>query len=202
MPDTRPLLTRDLLYVSLCYDQLLLSGGVDALSVPELVLALYDRGIYRQPIAMGGVLARDQTAQLASVDKRHDTPRPVDPLMLLPEPPADALVAEWRQALQEWVHLHCKLQAQLDHALDAHKQQQHEHEQQQQQQQQQQRQQSDKTNESGASTDASKTSSPPSGDKKPDPPVFPLAFLLHVGPLARVPSTAADLAAVTPPHEA
>lgn len=180
--------------------QLLLSGGVDALSVPELVMALYDRGIYRQPIAMGGVLARDQTAQLAWVDKRHDTPRPVDPFMLLPEPPSDALVAEWRLTLQEWAQLHSKLQAQVDAALTAHKQQQQEHEELKQQQQ------SNKASESVASADATKSSSPPttsaSSSGKKSEPTFPLAFLLHVGPLARVPSTAADLAAVTPSQDA
>jgi hypothetical protein len=269
-------------------DKLLLrpeGGGVDALTTEQLVRALYDRGLYRQPIAMGAVLAREQANELDSVDSSKqkkpgsaDTTSTATPSSsadassllssfssrtafdppLLPPPPSDALVSEWRQTLREWLSLHARLvdetnvaqqnfqlktrqedadriaaliertpadnAAQADEATaDA-------------------QQLSTKPAENAAPLAASSSPVPPpsgtsaavpsppavpaapssgsaSGDARPAvtssssssspsssapapvdpmPPAFPLVFLVHVGPLARIISTAADLAAVQP----
>jgi hypothetical protein len=185
-------------------------GGVDALTVEQLVRALYDRGLYRQPIAMGAVLSREQTRELDSVESADKKKEPAaanaavappsppsavkassslsldafDP-PVLPPPPSDELVAEWRQTLREWLALHARLVAETEAAGS--------------------------TNSAplAASSARSATVSP-----SPAPPAvaaaagatatspsssFPLSFLVHVGPLARDMSTDEELAALQTP---
>lgn len=190
-------------------DQLLAApDAVTALSTPELVSALYDRGLYRQPILMASVLARAQREALDAVDgdraraiaAGRDLPPPAF-LPSLPPPPSAELIAEWRQALEQWVSMHRTLRIEATAKAAAAT--------------------ADKSSSGDESKDKFATAKEPASSSssntdssaaasaaKPVAPVtpsaaptFPLSFLIHAGPIGRIASSQADFAAV-PPLEA
>lgn len=187
-------------------DQLLLgAGAVHALDTPVLVSALYDRGLYRQPILMAAVLARAQREALDGVDGDRaraiaagkELPPPAF-LPSLPPPPSAKLVAEWREALEQWVHMHATLRAETKAKAEAHAalasaagatpHSSHSHEA------------KDKhaASSSASHTATSSTTKSATPATPPDAPTFPLSFLIHAGPIGRIASSQADIAAVPP----
>lgn len=165
-------------------DQLLERHGIERLTTAQVVEALYARGIYRHPLAMAFVLQQTQHRALQSVDaKTHQDDLAKPDLLQPPSPsrPTEAVRVHWRKTLREWVQLHRMVHegverrraSAADPSLTA-------------------------PIDTGASEAAATESSVPTKEQvrpgvassvvSPDSS-FPMAFIVHVPALARVPQT-------------